>query len=425
MNNRQAGAATLFVTVIILALLTVIAAVSAKIGMFELKTAANTNRAKEALQVAQGGLDYGAMRYLDDASWAGESLEIPYGGPGASVSVSATVTSGAVLIQAQGESIDTTGLARVEERFSRVPTIDVGELPPLMANGNFPPTGSLSIVTNPNGGGAGVPVSGWVEDGTKQGSASWQTCNVDEWLYEDQNASKVKSPQSDGFVLCHTCKCSQAINKICNAGDVTDADECPDIVVNTSGIPDVFKNLFGVDPRDGGDNSPNPDENGKDDWYEFLDAIVKVRLTGGGNLCSGFGPTTGDQFYSAGVAQTLPLIWVEGDCALPAGVEVGSYNSPFILFVHGDLTISANSVFYGIAFGFSDKYSNPPSSETNALEIRGGAVVYGVVLTTDTVTSPTGNYTLVYSQNLLERITDNGDKFYELTRYPGSWTDTK
>ncbi|UTW11114.1 pilus assembly PilX N-terminal domain-containing protein [Marinobacterium rhizophilum] len=414
MKGRQTGAATLFVTVIILALLTVIAAVSAKIGMFELKTSSNTNRAKEALHAGQGGLDYGAIRYLDDASWAGESLEMPFGGPGASVSVSAVTGTDSVVLNAVGESVDTTGLARVEEKFARVPVIDVGELPPLMANGNFPPTGSLSIVTNPNGGGTGVPVSGWVEDGTKTGTASWQTCNVDEWLYEDQNAAKVKSAQSDGFVLCHTCKCSQAINPICKAQDVTDADECPDIVVNTAGIPDVFQNLFGALPTD-------TDANGTDDWEEFMNAVAKVKLSN----CAGLGPNSGDQFYSGGVATQLPLIWVEGDCTIPANTEVGSYAAPFILFVHGDLTISANSVFYGIAFGFSDKYSNPPAAEANALEIRGGAIVYGVVLTTDTVTSPTGNYTLVYSEKLLEKITGVDDTFDELARYPGSWTDTK
>lgn len=421
MKGRQAGAATLFVTVIILALLTVIAAVSAKIGMFELKTSSNTNRAKEALAAAQGGLDYGAIRYLDDVSWAGESLYMPYGSTDASVSVSAVAGTDSVVLNASGESVDTTGLARVEEKFARVPIFSVGELPPLMANGNFPPTGSLSIVTNPNGGGTGVPVSGWVELGTKAGGASWQTCNVDEWLYEGTNSAAVKSMQSDGFVLCHTCRCSQAINPICKAQDVTDADECPDIVVDTSGIPDVFKNLFGVDPRDGGADSPNSDENGTDDWYEFMDSIARVRLTD----CSSLGLNSGNQFYSGGVATELPLIWVEGDCTLPANSEVGSYASPFILFVHGDLTISANSVFYGIAFGFSDQYSNVPNGETNALEIRGGAIVYGIVLASDTVTSPTGNYTLVYSEQLLDKISGIDDTFYELARYPGSWTDTK
>ncbi|ANG64709.1 hypothetical protein A8C75_21010 [Marinobacterium aestuarii] len=414
MKGRQTGAATLFVTIIILALLTVIAAVSAKIGMFELKTSANTNRAKEAFHAAQGGLDFGAVNYLKDASWAGDSLEMPFLGPGASVSVSAVTGTNSVVLNAVGESVDTTGLARVEEKFARVPILDVGELPPLMANGNFPPTGSLSIITNPNGGGTGVPVSGWVEGGTKTGGASWQTCNVDEWLYEDQNADKVKSPQTDGFVLCNTCKCSQAINPICKAQDVSDADACPDIVVNTAGIPNVFQNLFGVHPGDS-------DSSGTDDWEELMEAIAKVKLAN----CTSLGPTSGDQFYSGGVATRLPLIWVEGNCTIPAGTEVGSYDSPFILFVHGDLTMSANSVFYGIALGFSDKYSNPPNAESNALEIRGGAVVYGVVLTTNTVTSPTGNYTLVYAEKLLEKISGGDDPFYELARYPGSWTDTK
>nr|WP_158651880.1 PilX N-terminal domain-containing pilus assembly protein [Marinobacterium profundum] len=410
MQRRQMGAATLFITIIILALLTVIAAVSAKIGMFELKTSANSNRAKEALHAAQGGLDYGAIRYLNDASWAGESLDMPFGGPGASVSVSAIVGADSIVLNAVGESVDTTGLARVEEKFARLPILKVGDLPPLMANGNFPDSGSFSIVTNPNGGGTGVPVSGWVEDATKTGGASWQTCNVDEWLYESNNATQGKLPQSDGFVLCHTCRCDKAINKICDAGAVVDTNDCPDIVV---GLPiiDAFQNLFGFDPED-------TDGNGVDDWYEFMDAFATVRLTS----CASLGPNTGDQFYKNGVVQSLPIVWVTGTCSLPGG-SVGSYDTPFILFVHGELTINGGGIFYGIAFGFSDKYGG--DTENFIVKVTGGPTLYGVLMTNREVDKPSGNFGLVYSQKLLEKLTNVNDTFYELARYPGSWTDTK
>lgn len=416
MKSRQSGAATLFVTVIILALLTVIAAVSAKIGMFELKTSANTNRAKEALHVAQGGLDYGAVRYLDDASWAGDSLEMPYGGPGASVSVSATVGTDSVLIQAQGESLDETGLARVEEKFARVPILDVGELPPLMANGNFPDGGTFSIVTNPNGGGPGVPVSGWTENATKQGTAGWQTCNVDEWLYEGNNESQTKEVQSDGFSLCHTCRCDKADNPICDAGDVTVGDtyDCSDIVVDDPAvIPDVFTNLFGIDPSD-------TDGNGVDDWLEFMQAFAKTDVA-----CGDLDATVGDRFYGNGAdAGDLPLIWIEGNCSLP-GAQIASYDKPVILFVHGELTLNGSTVFYGILFGFSDRYSNPPSTEDLEVKVNGGPVLYGVLLTNSNVDKPTGNFSVVYSETLLEKLTNVDDTFYELARYPGSWTDTQ
>ncbi|MFC6670996.1 pilus assembly PilX family protein [Marinobacterium aestuariivivens] len=171
--KSQRGAATLFVTVIILALLTVIAITVTRIGMLELKTASNTNRAKEALHTAQGGLDYGAMKYLlDTDSWSpsgAESIFIP-AGSGTQVDVTASVASSYVQIEAAGESNDQTGSATVKERFTIVPVVDFGELPPLMAGGNFPPSGTFSIVGNPNGGGDGVPVSAWVETSQTQGS---------------------------------------------------------------------------------------------------------------------------------------------------------------------------------------------------------------------------------------------------------------
>jgi hypothetical protein len=429
MKGRQAGAATLFVTVIILALLTVIAAVSAKIGMFELKTSANTNRAKEALHAAQGGLDYGAVRYLDDASWAGDSLYMPYGSTDASVSVSAVAGTDSVVLNAVGESVDTTGLARIEEKFARVPIFDVGELPPLMANGNFPDSGSFSIVTNPNGGGSGVPVSGWTSEAVKKGVSNWRTCNVDEWLYDGDNDSKAKLPQSDGFTLCHTCRCTdpKILNPICDPKDVAvnDTYDCTDIVIddpfdpadpdNPDNIPDVFTNLFGMRPWD-------TDSSNIDDWYEFIEAIATVKL----GDCTSLGANSGDQFYGSGVnAGKLPLIWIEGDCDINGAVA--SYGAPVILFIHGNVTLNGGAVFYGILFGFSDKYDQDPTpnDEDFTIKTTGSPTLYGVLLSNQNLDATNGSFSLVYSETLLEKLVNVGDTFYELARYPGSWTDTK
>jgi hypothetical protein len=404
MKSRQTGAATLFVTIIVLALLTVIAAVSAKIGMFELKTAANTNRAKEALHAAQGGLDYGAVRYLDDASWAGESLYMPYGSTDASVSVSAVTGTDSVVLNAVGESVDTTGLARVEEKFARVPLLDIGERPPLMANGNFPDSGSFSIVTNPNGGGPGVPVSGWTTEAVKKGVSSWQTCNVDEWLYEGTNDSKAKLPQSDGFTLCHTCRCSQAENPICDPKDVAvnDTYDCTDIVIDDpTEIPDVFTNLFGVEPEDN-------DSNGVDDWYEFMQAFAKTDVT-----CAGLNSTVGNRFYAGGADEgQLPLIWIEGDCTINGAVA--SYDAPVILFIHGEVTLNGGAIFYGILFGFSDRYDQAPTpkNEDFIVKVTGSPTLYGVLLSNQDLDATNGSFSLVYSETLLKKLVNVGDTFY-------------
>ena len=399
--NRQRGAATLLVTVVLLSLITLVSVYITKLGLLEAKTGANANRAKEALHHAQAGLDYGSMMYADSSSWTGGSVALS---SGVTVTASAAISGSLLAIQATGNSVDGTGAANVQESYGRIPLVDFGELPPLMSNGNFPPSGTFSIVGNPNGGGTGVPVSAWVEEGTTGGGASWQNCNMDEFLYDGNNASETKITHSDGFVQCDRCRCQQADTYLCDAKDVSDPSECIDVVEDVD-IPDVFQNTFGFAPEDGG-------------WEAYKNlAATEV-------ACGDLNTTIGDQFYSGGSKEgQLPLLWVEGNCSVG---DTGSYDSPVIIVVHGDLTINANSEVFGIVFAFSDVYSPAPSNENFDLKINGGPVVYGVILVNADVDLPNGSFTLVYSQNILEKLSNvGGNEFFVIGRRAGTWTDFK
>lgn len=399
----QKGAATLLVTVILLALITLVSIYITKLGLLEAKTGANANRAKEALHHAQAGLDYGALMYLDQgSSFASGSLSVG----GTSVAVSGVVSGSLYTLTATGESVDGTGEAVVQEGYGRIPVVDFGELPPLMSNGNFPPNGDFEIVANPNGGGTGVPVSAWVKAASGALTGSWSTCNVDEFLNEGTNnsgpAEDSKDPQSDGFTLCNNCKCSQAENPLCDTSIATSSpSDCSDIVED-SNIPDTFQNTFGIDPNL---------------WADYRDSVADQTVE-----CGDLNSSVGERFYEGGEkAGQLPLIWITGDCNIPANTQVGSYDYPIILVVHGDLQLSSNTVFFGIAFAFSDIYS---ASEDNDITINGGAIVYGVILVNTDVNLPTGTFVIVYSQNILEKLSNvvNDDK-YIIGRRSGSWTD--
>jgi len=398
-NGKQKGAATLLVTVVLLALITLVTVYITKLGLLEAKTGANANRAKEALHHAQAGLDYGALMYLDDNSFTAGSLAVG----GTTVNVTSVTSGGLYTLTATGESVDGTGNAVVQEGYGTIPLVDFGELPPLMSNGNFPPSGTFSIVANPNGGGTGVPVSAWVEEGTTTGGASWQNCNMDEFLYEGNNDSQTKITHSDGFIQCDTCRCQQADNTLCDAKDVSDPSDCIDVVEDLS-IPDVFTNTFGIDPPDNG-------------GWEAYKAVAANIVS-----CADLNTTVGDQFYSGGAKEgQLPLLWVEGDCSIG---DTGSYDAPVIVVVHGDLTINANSEVFGIVFAFSDIYAPAPSNENNELKINGSPVVYGVILVNADVDLPNGSFTLVYSQNILEKLSNvSGNEFNIIGRRSGSWTD--
>ncbi|MFW1677251.1 hypothetical protein ACFVYJ_05650 [Pontibacter sp. JAM-7] len=418
--QKQQGAVTLLVTVLLLAIVTITTIYLAKVSLLETRTSANANRAKEALHHAQAGLDYGSMLYLDQGdSWADGTVTVVGLDNGTSVSVRGDIASDLLTITASGASLDITGNATVKEGYGRFPIVDFGELPPLMSNGNFPPGGTFSIVGNPNGGGTGVPVSAWVETSTTVGVASWQTCNMDEFLYQGGNAADTKVEQADGFVLCDDCRCQQADNTLCEAGDVSDPSECLDIVeTSESAVPDVFENVFGIcvtTACGASDDTP---------WQSFRDEFATLIS------CADFqalGAAAGDPFYEGGAkAGQLPLYWITGDCSIPANTQVASYEKPIILVVHGDLTMNSNSTFFGIMFAFSDVYPDPTAVgvETNDITINGSPTVYGVILVNSEVNLPTGSFTLVYAQNILERLSNNaGSIRYGVGRRAGSWTD--
>ena len=428
--RRQRGAATLIVVVVLMALLTLVVLTLTGLTTYELKTSSNMNRSKEALANAQAGLDYAAMKYLAAGSTFSETFSVPSGAADSvEVNVTVSTVSGAVEINSSSTSRDELASATVNEKYGKYSIFDFGDLPPLMAGGNFPPSGTFSIVAKPNGGGTGVPVSAWVKNSTTQGTASWQTCSYDEFLYDGTNDGASYSPETDGFVVCPTCKCQQASTTICEASNGFEPSSCPDVVADTC-VPDTFETLFGDNVFDdssisdgsgtacGSAGSVVPEE-----WKKYE--------TDFGDLfsCADLPGLTGTEVKAktAGASPNpddpLPLVWIKGDCSIPANSTVGSYSSPFILVVHGDLTINSNSTVFGIVFAFSDIYS-PGANEDNDITINGSPTVYGSILVNGNVDLPTGSFTLVYAEGILDDLGGgDGEGFEGLARFRGSWKD--
>ncbi|MGH1463053.1 MAG: hypothetical protein ACRBB6_13570 [Neptuniibacter sp.] len=409
--KQQNGAATLLVTVVLLALITLVSIYITKIGLLETKTSANANRAKEALHNAQAGLDFGAINVqVSGASWAdGTVYDVPMLS-NASVSVRGFESGGVMTVQAIGESIDNTGQANVTESYGRFPLTAFGELPPLMSNGNFPPNGGFTIVTNPNGSGTGVKVSAWVETTVDASTGTWQTCSYDEFYNQGippGGWDATVDEDGDGvidFIRCDDCSCDNNTENLCNREDTTFPSDCPDIIADAN-IPDTFENLFG---------QPGAD------WEAFMNAYAEPMTCAEVRAA---GATVGDQFYDGGGnPTTLPLIWVEnGGTECRFQEQIGSYEKPVILFMHGDVRMNATGVIFGILFVFSDTYN---LTETYDITMNGGANVYGVVLINREVDLGNGGFNLIYNQKILDRISneDNGG-FFGLGRRSGSWTD--
>jgi hypothetical protein len=81
---------------------------------------------------------------------------------------------------------------------------EIVRTPPIMASGAVDVTGNLQVVTNPNAGGSGVPVSVWSRlDIDKHGTPN--TCYADEFFRYTQGSHVPSIYQST--IRCDDCKC--------------------------------------------------------------------------------------------------------------------------------------------------------------------------------------------------------------------------
>lgn len=107
-------------------------------------------------------------------------------------------------------------VARLPDENARVTLVNtvgsyplLGDLtgqPPITTSGSADVTGGLQIVTNPNAGGAGVPVSVWTrKDIDKTGTPN--TCYADEFFRYTKNNVTPQIVLGTNSIQCHECQC--------------------------------------------------------------------------------------------------------------------------------------------------------------------------------------------------------------------------
>ncbi len=110
--------------------------------------------------------------------------------------------------------------ATVTESFGTYNIVgNLASAPPIVASGSIDITGGIQVVTNPNAGGTGVPVSVWTrKDVSKTGTPN--TCYYNEFLRSSSGASNGTiyndssgpsgANESPNFPLCDNCSCNGA-----------------------------------------------------------------------------------------------------------------------------------------------------------------------------------------------------------------------
>jgi hypothetical protein len=345
----QQGFATLTVALMISFLATFMTLYAAEVGVMAQRISANEFRAEEAFAAAEAGVAQGIAylrgnrKQIESWVWTSCSNEItpPCGNETENVYDSdweyyssgntiqsvngsyslyflkhTTVTAAPVFwVVAEGKSADGSGQALIKQGVYFYPfRVNIPDTP-LMAGGTIGGKGNFSVVANPNGRGAGAPLSAWAKgDITVGGSAS--------------TTDPFGNPLSS--------------SKLGENADILDKDGNNGVNPDTTNFPDdIFEYLFGV---------PNTE------WQAVKDEATVLAS------CDALdGNSSG-------------LYWIKGNCN-PSN-NVGSQAAPVLLVVQdGAITVHSNLEIYALIFAFSSSPDVQFSVDLNGTSTIHGAVV--------------------------------------------------
>ena len=394
---------------------------------------------------------------------------IQCGAPGASGVTDLRAVTFVSVAKIPGESASAT----LVQTLGEYPTLnDPMGKPPITASGSAGVTGTLQIVTNPNAGGAGVPVSVWNRlDITKTGTTN--TCYADEFFRYTQGSA---TPSLyDGTIRCDDCRCDangapttlsyDSSGALQAEGiDILDVDAGTDSRNRGTGTnynvrsdqysyptcefpPDLFRFVFGVRAWDDTDDDcfgetkaasvvyQNPDSGatgtvGPDEAYLYANAD-RIIPTDPDNplLKNGQGGTSALLASSS----TSGLIWCQASCDIGSNTQVGTPSEPVILVL--DRPAGGSIRIQGTVFGMvfiretgTTMNPAPGSSGTGncpsncALQMNAGATIYGALVLQGQM-NVNGTSAVVHDATVLRSIEENEGT--TPATLPGAWNDQR
>jgi hypothetical protein len=333
------------------------------------------------------------------------------------------------------------------------------EVPPVLASGSVDLVGTLQVVTNPNGGGPGVPVSIWTRrDVAKTGTPN--TCYADEFFrYGDKHGDAQWVGTTNKTLICDTCSCAgdkslsfdKSGNQIDEGIDILDIDGNTaggnpqqanrDVRLDQNEFPcDLFEYVFAV--KTWSDTNSDyfcetrvPKQSYTPDWNPGLTTsvypdeaflytnashiIVDTTNTQAVTITAGSGKTVLAGYLNE---NAKGMVWCQTGCDIGSGQVVGSPDHPVLLVIDGSARIQGR--VFGMVFLRSNT-AGPLSASTGGtavLDMNAGATVYGAVVVQGQVDKANGNAAVVYNKEVLTALATDPDN----TRYatlPGAWTD--
>ncbi|WP_027854018.1 pilus assembly PilX family protein [Marinobacterium litorale] len=420
--RREKGAVTLFMAVIVLALITIVAFYTTRTVLFETKVQANNLRAKQAFEASEAAHSY-VLNVLNDTADNKEQLadidlnddcyRSVNGEDWYDLKCRANVLGWPDFTYSANVRLDTVTVSGGSDEVDRVNIIGFSEdtrakhyifqtlvqerplpnapLTPITAKGGFIVQGSATVY-NPEG-----------------VSTIWSGGDVD----LTQNASSstfVADPSynvnaADGYPACldesMTCHMVTTSTQIAAGPDIIEFDN------NLKNLSDeeLFEHFFGF-PMD-----------------EYVDRFATIELdVDAGDEVSSINNATGEVVYiDAGsgidigssdlktVGCSYDITGVNADNNggyLPSETCADSPLKPTIVIIDGDVSFKGLPVFYGILFVKGELSGNGTPAVEGAMIMTGAS-------------GSTGSVDVWYNSNMLQALNDQGD-FFGLS---GGWRD--
>lgn len=367
----------------------------------------------------------------------------------------------AVTLIAQADMAGENASGQMKETWANFDTFSTASAAPLVASGAVDGTGNVEIVTSPNGGGTGIPVSIWSAsdadvDKTAGGSAaSISTCQLGEFLKSTPLATyKTACPASNTACGCpsvqnaSTPEEAYAVNPNFLSGKVPGSSPacCENLDIldrdSNKGVnPDIT--FF---PGRGIDNFSVLDDDSLFEWVFRVSDESNTTRPDASTAGAGQGPTltncgpganqncaiwnltdtnslgatlvTCSELDALG-ANATGLYYVTdssaaNECDMPG--QVGTPNAPAIVVVNDKARLN-NTLFYGMLFVRSN-------NDTAVIRGNGNSEVYGAVVVQGTA-DITGGLRLVYDDTSLGGPGRKLPETTRLGRVTGSWLDAR
>ena len=373
-----------------------------------------------------------------------------------------------------GESASTT-LVQTIGQYPKLGN-DLLKRPTITTSGSAGVTGTLQVVTNPNAGGPGVPVSVWTRLNVDK-TGTTNTCYADEFFRYTQGSATPTLYQDT--IRCDACRCdtsgapptlsydSSGIAQM-EGIDVLDVDAGSDsstgyhvgthvganFNVRSDALsypscefpPDLFKYVFGAATWNDVNHDcfaetklasviyQNPENTaatasvGPDEAYLYKNADRIIAKTANASLLK-----AGQAGTKAllGAASSSGMIWCQqqnpGDCDIKSNVQVGTPNAPVILILDGPVSIQ------GTVFGFvfvrdTGASLNPAtgSSMTGTcpndcmVQMNAGSAIYGALVIQGQMKT-NGTSAVIFDAGVLGGVNDEAGLVY--ATLPGAWND--